>query len=109
MTAPVTGSWGEPAWTARVPNLWTGDGARGGVSMGAWPLMILLRPGTVIFVVLCVCVCVCVRVCVAEGGSLVEDLLFVFVLFFFPLFLSFFCCCFSRRFTSVLWNNQYFS
>ena len=34
ITAPVTGSCGEPAWTARVPNLWTGDGARGGVSMG---------------------------------------------------------------------------
>ena len=33
MTAPVTGSCGEPAWTARVPNLWTGEGARGGVSI----------------------------------------------------------------------------
>lgn len=35
MTAPVEGSWGEPAWTARVPKLATGEGARGGVSTGA--------------------------------------------------------------------------
>jgi len=34
ITAPVTGSCGLPAWTARVPNLCTGLGARGGVSMG---------------------------------------------------------------------------
>jgi hypothetical protein len=34
MTAPVTGSWGLPAWTARVPKPCTGEGARGGVSMG---------------------------------------------------------------------------
>jgi hypothetical protein len=33
MTAPVVGSMGEPACTARVPKLWTGEGARGGVSM----------------------------------------------------------------------------
>lgn len=42
---------------------------------------------------------------VAEGGSLVEDLLFVFVLFFFPLFLSFFVIVFrvgSRRFYGVI-------
>ena len=37
MTAPVVGSCGLPACTARVPKLWTGDGARGGVSME--PLM----------------------------------------------------------------------
>ena len=34
MTAPVTGSWGLPACTARVPNACTGDWARGGVSIG---------------------------------------------------------------------------
>ncbi len=34
MTAPVAGSCGDPACTARVPNPWTGDGARGGVVMG---------------------------------------------------------------------------
>lgn len=33
ITAPVVGSIGEPACTARVPKLWTGEGARGGVSM----------------------------------------------------------------------------
>lgn len=33
MTAPVTGSWGLPACTAKVPNLWTGDAALGGVSI----------------------------------------------------------------------------
>ena len=35
MTAPETGSIGAPSWTARVPNLWTGEGARGGVSIGS--------------------------------------------------------------------------
>ena len=35
MTAPDTGSMGAPSWTARVPNLWTGEGARGGVSIGS--------------------------------------------------------------------------
>lgn len=34
MTAPVTGSCSAPACTARVPNLCTGEGARGGVSIG---------------------------------------------------------------------------
>jgi hypothetical protein len=34
ITAPVTGSCGLPACTASVPNLCTGDGARGGVSIG---------------------------------------------------------------------------
>ena len=34
ITAPVMGSWGLPAWTARVPKPWTGDGALGGVSIG---------------------------------------------------------------------------
>jgi hypothetical protein len=34
MTAPVTGSCGLPACTANVPKRCTGDGARGGVSMG---------------------------------------------------------------------------
>ena len=33
MTAPVEGSWGLPAWTARVPKLCTGEGALGGVSI----------------------------------------------------------------------------
>lgn len=33
MTAPVEGSMGEPACTARVPKLWTGVAARMGVSM----------------------------------------------------------------------------
>lgn len=33
ITAPVTGSWGLPAWTANVPNPWTGEGALGGVSI----------------------------------------------------------------------------
>lgn len=33
MTAPVEGSWGLPAWTARVPNLCKGEGALGGVSI----------------------------------------------------------------------------
>lgn len=32
MTAPVTGSNGAPACTANVPKLWTGVGARAGVS-----------------------------------------------------------------------------
>ena len=31
MTAPVVGSWGLPAWTARVPKLCTGEGTFGGV------------------------------------------------------------------------------
>lgn len=47
----------------------------------------------------------CVRVCVAEGGSLVEDLLFVFVLFFFLFFFLFFVVVFrvgSRRFYGVI-------
>ena len=35
MTAPVEGSWGEPAWTARVPKPWTGVGGRGGVVTGS--------------------------------------------------------------------------
>lgn len=35
ITAPVAGSCGEPAWTARVPKLWTGDGGRGGVDTGS--------------------------------------------------------------------------
>lgn len=34
ITAPVTGSSGDPACTANVPKPWTGDGARGGVAMG---------------------------------------------------------------------------
>jgi hypothetical protein len=33
MTAPVEGSRGEPAWTARVPNPCTGEGALAGVSI----------------------------------------------------------------------------
>lgn len=33
ITAPVVGSCGLPAWTARVPKLWTGEAALGGVSM----------------------------------------------------------------------------
>lgn len=33
MTAPVVGSRGEPACTAKVPKLWMGDGARAGVSI----------------------------------------------------------------------------
>ena len=41
MTAPVTGSCGDPAWTALVPNLCTGDGARGGVSMGSSNLVMI--------------------------------------------------------------------
>jgi len=32
---PVAGSCGAPAWTARVPKLWTGDGGRGGVATGS--------------------------------------------------------------------------
>lgn len=43
MTAPVTGSIGDPACTARVPNFCTGEGALGGVSIGP-PLLV----GTVI-------------------------------------------------------------
>lgn len=35
MTAPVAGSCGLPACTARVAKLYSGDGARGGVSMEA--------------------------------------------------------------------------
>jgi hypothetical protein len=35
ITAPVAGSCGAPAWTARVPKLWTGDGGRGGVATGS--------------------------------------------------------------------------
>ena len=35
MTAPVEGSWGLPAWTAKVPNLCNGEGALGGVSIEA--------------------------------------------------------------------------
>ena len=37
ITAPVTGSCSEPAWTASVPNPWTGEGARGGVSIDESP------------------------------------------------------------------------
>ena len=33
ITAPVDGSWGAPAWTAKVPKLCTGEGALGGVSI----------------------------------------------------------------------------
>ena len=49
MTAPVTGSWGLPAWTARVPNLCTGDAALGGVSIGwsAGDMMQIVSSGTV--------------------------------------------------------------
>jgi len=43
ITAPVAGSWGDPAWTAKVPNLWTGEGALGGVSTGAPSLAVMLR------------------------------------------------------------------
>lgn len=53
----------------------------------------------------CVCWCVCVCVCVAEGGSLVEDFLFVIVLFFFLFFFLFFVVVFrvgSRRFYGVI-------
>jgi hypothetical protein len=35
MTAPVAGSMGEPAWTARVPKAWTGVGGRTGVVTGS--------------------------------------------------------------------------
>ncbi len=35
ITAPLVESMGEPAWTASVPNLWIGEGARGGVSIGS--------------------------------------------------------------------------
>ena len=34
MTAPVDGSCGEPAWTAKVPKLLMGDGGLVGVSIG---------------------------------------------------------------------------
>lgn len=45
MTAPVVGSCGLPACTARVPKLCTGDGARGGVSME--PLMFEMEKGRI--------------------------------------------------------------
>ncbi len=35
ITAPVTASCGDPAWTANVPNLWVGVAGRGGVSIGS--------------------------------------------------------------------------
>lgn len=41
ITAPVTLSIGAPAWTARVPKRWTGEGARGGVSIGSAPGMVI--------------------------------------------------------------------
>lgn len=47
MTAPVTWSMGAPAWTARVPKPWTGDGARGGVSIGPSPGRVM--PGSFSF------------------------------------------------------------
>lgn len=44
MTAPVAGSCGLPACTARVPNPWTGEGARGGVEMG-WSVCVIVIGG----------------------------------------------------------------
>ncbi|KAL1862692.1 hypothetical protein VTK73DRAFT_6682 [Phialemonium thermophilum] len=45
ITAPVTGSCGEPACTASVPKPCTGDGARGGVEMEwSWTVMTLSMP-----------------------------------------------------------------
>ena len=38
MTAPVAGSCGLPAWTARVPKLAMGEGALGGVSIDLFRL-----------------------------------------------------------------------
>lgn len=41
ITAPVTGSWGEPAWTARVPKPRWSLAKRGSSSMGAVGMVIL--------------------------------------------------------------------
>lgn len=46
ITAPVTGSWGEPACTARVPNPRWSLAKRGSSSMGAVG-MVILRIGEV--------------------------------------------------------------
>ena len=35
MTAPVVGSWGLPAWTAKVPKLCAGEEVLGSVPMGS--------------------------------------------------------------------------
>jgi hypothetical protein len=44
ITAPEVGSIGAPACTAKVPNLWTGLGALGGVSIfGSSKVGILFR------------------------------------------------------------------
>jgi hypothetical protein len=51
ITAPVTGSCGLPACTAKVPNLCTGEGARGGVSIGCSESVMIA--GTVSEVVEC--------------------------------------------------------
>lgn len=41
ITAPVIGSWGEPAWTARVPNPRWSLAKRGSSSMGTVGIVIL--------------------------------------------------------------------
>ena len=68
MTAPVEGSWGLPAWTARVPKLCTGEGALGGVSIEPLVLLVVAEGDIML------CSLECKEYCCSEYGDYAQGL-----------------------------------
>lgn len=72
ITAPVTGSMGDPACTANVPNAWSGEGALGGVSIDCSMIVMLSASTFWCFFFPSGVICVVCRCCLLSFLSYAE-------------------------------------